>query len=79
MMYELLHLGVPTWFIQTKHDSNIHMVEKGLASLITLDMLAESDFDPWKNILICPQKDDMFTEEGIPERVLKIASTPIHP
>ena len=72
MMYELLYLGIPSWFIRTKHDSNIHMVEKNLAAEITLSMLAESNFDPWSHILPKPAIDQLFEGSGIPLKLVEL-------
>ncbi|MBE2205819.1 MAG: hypothetical protein IAE94_15930 [Chthoniobacterales bacterium] len=75
MMYELLHLGVPAWFIETRHDSNIHMVEKGIASRITLEMLEDEAFDPWQHMIFPSQDDSLFTLGGMPEKVLSLMRT----
>lgn len=70
MMYEFYCLGMPVWFISTEHDSNIHMVENGLAAKITLDMLEDSNFDPFQHILPACNSEHIFSKEGMPE-VLK--------
>lgn len=74
MMYELYYLGVPSWFIETKHDSNIHMVDHGLAVKVTLDMLKSPEFDPWKLIIPPVDPDSIFSAGGIPEHVANLCT-----
>ena len=74
MMYELYYLGVPSWFIETKHDSNIHMVDHGLAVKVTLDMLQSPDFDPSKLIIPPINPEYVFSGGGIPERVVTLCA-----
>ena len=76
MMYELYYLGVPSWFIETKHDSNIHMVDHGLAVKVTLDMLQSPDFDPWQLLIPPTAPEYIFSAGGIPERVVNLCAQP---
>lgn len=74
-MYEMYYLGIPVWFLETLHDSNIHMVEKGLASKITLEMLARDDFDPHQHIIEPRDPNRIFSEGSLPHDVLRMASS----
>jgi len=74
MMYELHALGVPAWFIETKHDSNIHMVEKGLAAKMTLDLLRSPDFDPQAHLIPPIHPEGVFAPGGIPDYVLRLCA-----
>lgn len=74
MMYELHALGVPAWFIATKHDSNIHMVEKGLAAEVTLDLLQSPGFDPHAHLIPPTHPERIFARGGIPEYVIHLSS-----
>ncbi len=74
MMYELYYLGVPSWFIATKHDSNIHIVEHGLGAKVTLDMLKSPDFDPWQLIIPPVDPEYIFSAGGIPGRVVNLCT-----
>ena len=76
MMYELHALGVPAWFIATKHDSNIHMVEKGLAAKVTLDLLRTPGFDPHAHIIPPTHPERIFAPGGIPDRVVQLCTRP---
>jgi hypothetical protein len=73
-MYELYYLGVPSWFIATKHDSNIHIVEHGLGAKVTLDMLKSPDFDPWQLIIPPVDPEYIFSAGGIPGRVVNLCT-----
>jgi hypothetical protein len=73
MMYELYYLGIPSWFIDTKHDSNIHMVEKGIAAKITLAMLRSPDFDPRRHLISVVDPERIFSTGSIPASVVKLA------
>jgi len=71
MMYELYYLGVPIWFLKTKHDSNIHMVEKGLAAEVTLDEMDSDEFDPARYIIVPRNPEAIFAPGGIPSFVVE--------
>jgi hypothetical protein len=75
MMYELHALGVPAWFIATKHDSNIHMVEKGLAAKVTLDLLQSPGFDPHAHLIPPTHPERIFAPGGIPNYVLQLCAS----
>ena len=75
MMYELYYLGIPSWFIETRHDSNIHMVEHGLAVKVTLAMLQSPDFDPWGQIAAPANPEYIFSAGGIPATVIALSNT----
>ena len=75
MMYELHALGVPAWFIATKHDSNIHMVEKGLAAKVTLDLLQSPGFDPHAHLIPPTHPERIFAPGGIPNYVLQLCTS----
>ena len=74
MMYELYYLGVPSWFIETKHDSNIHMVDHGLGAKITLTMLQSPDFDPWSHLIAPANPEYIFSAGGIPASVVALSN-----
>jgi hypothetical protein len=76
MMYELYYLGIPAWFIETRHDSNIHMVDHGLAAKVTLDMLKSPDFDPWKLLIPPADPEYIFSAGGIPDNVVNLCAQP---
>ena len=76
MMYEFYYLGIPSWFIETKHDSNIHMVEHGLAAKVTLGMLQAPDFDPWKLSAAPANPEYIFSAGGIPANVVNLCQNP---
>ena len=74
MMYELYYLGVPSWFIETKHDSNIHIVDHGLGAKVTLDMLKSPDFDPWSLLIPPADPEYIFSAGGIPSRIVNLCA-----
>jgi len=74
MMYELYYLGVPSWFIETKHDSNIHMVDHGLGAKITLTMLQSPDFDPWSHLIAPANPEYIFSAGGIPASIVALSN-----
>lgn len=74
MMYELYFLNVPSWFIRTRHDSNIHMVDKGIAADITLEKLRAPDFDPAAHLIVPAAGERIFAGGSIPQSVLDLAS-----
>jgi hypothetical protein len=74
MMYELYYLNVPIWFIRTRHDSNIHMVEMGLAAEITLEKLRAPGFDPHAHLVPPRDPDRIFSPRSIPQAVLELVS-----
>lgn len=72
MMYELYSMGIPCWFIETKHDSNIHMVDKGLAAKITLSLLQSGRFNPFDYIIRSDPSKGLFEGE-LPNSVMRVA------
>ena len=72
MMYELYYLNIPIWFIRTRHDSNLHMVEHGLAADITLDKLRAPDFDPRRELVAPIDPARIFSTGDIPSRVIHL-------
>ena len=74
MMYELYYLGVPSWFIETKHDSNIHITDHGLGAKITLAMLKSADFDPWSHLIAPSNPEYIFSAGGIPASVVTLSN-----
>ena len=69
LMYELYCLHVPIWFLRTRHDSNVHMVDKGLANEITLSALRSPGFDPFENITWPSRSERIFSPTEMPAAV----------
>lgn len=46
IMYELYHLGMPLWYLPMGHDFGHHIVEDGLAQVVSLAMLENPNFQP---------------------------------